>query len=90
MNIFRNFPRLICLLLFFSFGKETRPTQDEIVKRVNKATQSLWTQTGATLEHVVLWWCSTPLACQPVAASRHLRDWLLNMQYDGVLYFQQC
>lgn len=51
--------------------------------RVNKATQSLWTQTGATLEHVVLWWCSTPLACQPVAAARHLRDWLLNIQYDG-------
>lgn len=50
---------------------------------MNKATQSLWTQTGATLEHVVLWWCSTPLACQPVAAARHLRDWLLNMQYDG-------
>lgn len=31
----------------------------------------------------MLWWCSTPLACQPVAAARHLRDWLLNMQYDG-------
>lgn len=63
--------------------KETQPTQEEIVKKVNKATQSLWTQTGATLEHVVLWWCNTPLACQPVAAARHLRDWLLNMQYDG-------
>lgn len=53
------------------------------MKCVNKATQSLWTQTGATLEHVVLWWCNTPLACQPVAAARHLREWLLNMQYDG-------
>lgn len=50
---------------------------------MNKATRSLWTQTGATLEHVLLWWCSTPLACQPVAAAKHLRDWLLNIQYDG-------
>lgn len=63
--------------------EETQPTQEEIVKCVNKATQSLWTQTGATLEHVILWWCYTPLACEPVAAARHLRDWLLNMQYDG-------
>lgn len=63
------------------FSKQ--PTQNDIINYVNKATQSLWTQTGATLEHVVLWWCSTPLACQPVAAARHLRDWLLNLQYDG-------
>lgn len=67
----------------FFIKKETQPTQEAIVKHVNKATQSLWTQTGATLEHVVLWWCNTPLGCQPVAAARHLRDWLINMQYDG-------
>lgn len=50
---------------------------------MNKATKGLWTQTGTTLEHVLLWWCSTPLACQPVAAAKHLRDWLMNLQYDG-------
>lgn len=31
---------------------------------------------------MVLWWCNTPLACQPVAAAKHLRDWLLNVQFD--------
>lgn len=66
----------------FDFA-DTQPTKSDIVKSVNRATRSLWTQTGATLEHVLLWWCSTPLACQPVAAAKHLRDWLLNIQYDG-------
>lgn len=80
------------LLEFYNFifefliSTEKQPTKSEIIKGVNKATRSLWTQTGATLEHVLLWWCSTPLACQPVAAARHLRDWLLNIQYDGNIH----
>lgn len=68
---------------FHRFALDERITKAEIVKWVNKATKGLWTQTGTTLEHVLLWWCSTPLACQPVAAAKHLRDWLLNLQYDG-------
>lgn len=69
--------------VFLSLRLDHRITKAEVVKWVNKATRGLWTQTGATLEHVLLWWCNTPLACQPVTAAKHLRDWLLNIQYDG-------
>lgn len=50
---------------------------------VNKGTRGLWTQTGSTLEHVILWWCQTPLGTRPVACAKYLRDWLLNIQPDG-------
>lgn len=42
---------------------ETQPTQAYIVKCVNKATQGLWTQTGQTLEHVVLYVTSINETC---------------------------
>lgn len=63
---------------------EKSPTKTDILKWMGKGTRGLWTQTGGTLEHVVLWWCNTPLACQPVAAARHLRDWLISFQFDGM------
>lgn len=76
-------PAVVVLMIFYRFALDHRITKAEVVKWVNKATRGLWTQTGATLEHVLLWWCNTPLACQPVTAAKHLRDWLLNIQYDG-------
>lgn len=60
-----------------------QPSKEEIIKLVNKGTRGLWTQTGSTLEHVVLWWCHTPLGTRPVACAKYLRDWLLNTQPDG-------
>lgn len=39
---------------------------------------------GSTLEHVVLWWSSAPLACRPAACAKHLRDWLLVIQPEGI------
>lgn len=60
-----------------------QPSKEEIIKLVNKGTRGLWTQTGSTLEHVVLWWCHTPLGTRPVTCAKYLRDWLLNTQPDG-------
>lgn len=60
-----------------------QPSKEEIVKLVNKGTRGLWTQTGSTLEHVILWWCHTPLGTRPVACAKYLRDWLLHIQPEG-------
>jgi hypothetical protein len=51
--------------------------REEMMKWVNKGSRSLWTQIGGMLEHVVLWWSTSPLACRPSACARYLRDWLL-------------
>lgn len=56
------------------------PTKADIVRWVNRGTRALWTQVGITLEHVVIWWSHAPLACRPVSSTRHLRDWLLQLQ----------
>lgn len=50
--------------------------KSELIKWVNRGNRGLWTQVGGTLEHVVLWWSSSPLACRPAACTKYLRDWL--------------
>ncbi|KAL9697043.1 hypothetical protein quinque_000484 [Culex quinquefasciatus] len=56
--------------------------KSELIKWVNRGTRGLWTQVGGTLEHVVLWWSSSPLACRPAACAKYLRDWLLLITPD--------
>lgn len=58
--------------------------KNEIIKWVNRGTRGLWTQVGSTLDHVVLWWSTAPLACKPVACAKYLRDWLLMIQSEGI------
>ncbi|XP_062711971.1 uncharacterized protein LOC134289697 [Aedes albopictus] len=57
-----------------AFDKELNKA--ELIKWVNRGTRGLWTQVGGTLEHVVLWWSNSPLACRPPACAKYLRDWL--------------
>ncbi|XP_055548511.1 uncharacterized protein LOC129732056 [Wyeomyia smithii] len=63
-----------------AFEKELNKT--ELIKWVNRGTRGLWTQVGGTLEHVVLWWSNSPLACRPPACAKYLRDWLLLITPD--------
>ncbi|XP_058825246.1 uncharacterized protein LOC131685499 [Topomyia yanbarensis] len=63
-----------------AFDKELSKT--ELIKWVNRGTRGLWTQVGGTLEHVVLWWSNSPLACRPAACAKYLRDWLLLVTPD--------
>ncbi|XP_055677642.1 uncharacterized protein LOC129786566 isoform X2 [Lutzomyia longipalpis] len=70
-----------CLKLCPSvFDKQS--SKEDMVKWINRGTRNLWTQVGSTLEHVVLWWSSAPLACQPPSHTKYLRDWLLMVQPD--------
>ncbi|XP_059621135.1 uncharacterized protein LOC132264825 [Phlebotomus argentipes] len=72
---------LKCLKLCPSaFDKQS--SKEDMVKWINRGTRNLWTQVGSTLEHVVLWWSSAPLACQPPSHTKYLRDWLLMIQPD--------
>ncbi|KFB53386.1 hypothetical protein ZHAS_00021700 [Anopheles sinensis] len=57
-------------------------TKSELLKWVNRGSRGLWTQIGGTLEHVVLWWSSSPLACRPAACAKYLREWLSLLQPD--------
>lgn len=68
----------------FSFQTDKQPSKAEVIKLVNRGTSKLWSQVGSTLEHIVLWWSDAPLACRPVACARHLRDWLLIIQPEGL------
>uniref|UniRef100_A0A182UHA5 Coiled-coil protein 142 C-terminal domain-containing protein n=1 Tax=Anopheles melas TaxID=34690 RepID=A0A182UHA5_9DIPT len=61
---------------------ERELTKSELIKWVNRGTRGLWTQVGGSLEHVVLWWSSSPLACRPAACAKYLRDWLSLLQPD--------
>ncbi|XP_035900175.1 uncharacterized protein LOC118506736 [Anopheles stephensi] len=61
---------------------ERELTKTELIKWVNRGTRGLWTQVGGSLEHVVLWWSSSPLACRPAACAKYLRDWLSLLQPD--------
>ncbi|XP_053696391.1 uncharacterized protein LOC128743756 [Sabethes cyaneus] len=63
-----------------AFEKELNKT--ELIKWVNRGTRGLWTQVGGALEHVVLWWSNSPLACRPPACAKYLRDWLLLISPD--------
>ncbi|XP_066260472.1 coiled-coil domain-containing protein 142 [Euwallacea similis] len=40
--------------------------------------QILWTEVGNYLEHVILWWASSPLSSRPPRSSQHLREWINN------------
>ncbi|XP_052867955.1 uncharacterized protein LOC128273922 [Anopheles cruzii] len=63
-----------------AFDRELK--KSELVKWVNRGSRGLWTQIGGTLEHVVLWWSSSPLACRPPACAKYLREWLSLLQLD--------
>lgn len=36
----------------------------------------LWGEVGNFLEHIILWWGTSPLAARPPKSSQHLREWI--------------
>ncbi|XP_015838972.1 uncharacterized protein LOC656787 [Tribolium castaneum] len=38
--------------------------------------QILWGEVGNFLEHIILWWGSSPLSARPPHSSQHLREWI--------------
>ncbi|XP_063932063.1 uncharacterized protein LOC135144042 isoform X2 [Zophobas morio] len=38
--------------------------------------QILWGEVGNFLEHIILWWASSPLSARPPHSSQHLREWI--------------
>lgn len=36
----------------------------------------LWGEVGNYLEHIILWWGSSPLSARPPHSSQHLREWI--------------
>uniref|UniRef100_A0A336MAF7 CSON014299 protein n=1 Tax=Culicoides sonorensis TaxID=179676 RepID=A0A336MAF7_CULSO len=51
--------------------------KEEMQKWVQKGSRGIWTHVGGTLEHVVLWWNTSPLACRPAGCAKYLREWLM-------------
>lgn len=39
--------------------------------------QILWGEVGNFLEHIILWWASSPLSARSPHSSQHLREWII-------------
>ncbi|XP_026467436.1 uncharacterized protein LOC113370990 [Ctenocephalides felis] len=52
-------------------------TEAKIGNLLQHYATNLWNEVGVFLEHVVLWWGSSPLASLPPGCSQQLREWLL-------------
>jgi len=58
-------------------------TKAVVMRLIEKASRFLWTHVSSTLEHFVLWWNSSPLACRPIGCTKYLREWLLYQCTDA-------
>lgn len=43
----------------------------------------LWGEVGNYLEHIILWWGSSPIAARPPRSSQHLREWINEFVPNG-------
>lgn len=58
-------------------------TEAKIGNLLQHYATNLWNEVGVFLEHVVLWWGSSPLASLPPGCSQQLREWLLQPKNRG-------
>ncbi|CAH1957679.1 unnamed protein product [Acanthoscelides obtectus] len=62
-------------------------------KAQNKALeyyeQILWGEVSNYLEHVILWWASSPLAARLPHSSQHLREWIMQFIPTGTGEFHE-
>ncbi|XP_036332038.1 uncharacterized protein LOC118743458 isoform X1 [Rhagoletis pomonella] len=58
------------------FGKSC--TRAELSEFVMRGMRLIWPNVGLILDHIILWWIDTPLACYPLTHVETMRNWLKN------------
>nr|XP_036233800.1 uncharacterized protein LOC106627767 isoform X2 [Bactrocera oleae] len=64
------------------FGKAC--TRGELNDFVTRGIRLIWSNVGLILDHIVLWWIDTPLACYPLTHVETMRNWLKHHAVDDV------
>ncbi|XP_067616359.1 uncharacterized protein [Eurosta solidaginis] len=58
------------------FGKSC--SREELCDFVMRGMRLTWSNVSLILDHIILWWIDTPLACYPLTHVETMRNWLKN------------
>ncbi|XP_054747601.1 uncharacterized protein LOC129253319 [Anastrepha obliqua] len=64
------------------FGKSC--TREELGEFVMRGMRLMWSNVGLLLDHIILWWIDTPLACYPLTHVETMRNWLKNHTQEDI------
>lgn len=68
------------IILFAGSMKVCTRAQNKVLEYYQEI---LWGEVGNFLEHIILWWGSSPLAARPPKSSQHLREWINHFVPSG-------
>ncbi|XP_018802572.1 PREDICTED: uncharacterized protein LOC108977375 [Bactrocera latifrons] len=64
------------------FGKAC--TRGDLNEFVTRGIRILWSNVGLILDHIILWWIDTPLACYPLTHVETMRNWLKHHTVEDI------